>query len=410
MKENNQTKSKVIRMSLLNIALVILIVLQIVFFPTIARYVKQESDKIVATYTSLYLDSDGNGKIVSVEGDIGYLNIKLMNYEDSNVTQRDIVYSISTPSVFYDKNAKVITDVKAYLDASEDNQLYVLDVWGEPQVVGRDTYKYVQSVAYNDGEEATNINTVEPDYKFSYEKLNNSAVGKIHNVLVKFQRSNTVGSFTGTENVSIVVHLSEPYKEVFIINIKISDKLIVFSNVDTLVYETTFQRLYIQTADLYSHYKDNIEKLRTYNKRGVSTAPIPQVKIAPRAILITLQWDNFYFDVNCLKQYHLQDDNIIGSIADNNLDISKPYVKTLDIANKTLTMYVPQASNFYLDFLQIDKSKASKVDINIQVAIIDGDNAPIYDIYDEIYGGYNQSIDFNGAKYMNVINFVPENN
>ena len=82
MKENNQTKSKVIRMSLLNIALVILIVLQIVFFPTIARYVKQESDKIVASYTSLYMSSDGEGKVVSVEDKLGYLNLKLMNYED----------------------------------------------------------------------------------------------------------------------------------------------------------------------------------------------------------------------------------------------------------------------------------------------------------------------------------------
>lgn len=64
MGKTNVTKRKVVSMSILNLALVILVALQIAFFPTIARYVKQESDKIVATYTSLYMSSDGEGKVV----------------------------------------------------------------------------------------------------------------------------------------------------------------------------------------------------------------------------------------------------------------------------------------------------------------------------------------------------------
>lgn len=413
MGKTNVTKRKVVSMSILNLALVILVALQIAFFPTIARYVKQESDKIVATYTSLYMSSDGEGKVVSVEGGLGHLNIKLMNYQGDKVTQRDIIYSISTPTTFYDKNAKPIGNVETYLSESAENQLHVLDVWGEPQVVGRDTYKYSQSVILNDGETAENDKTSEPDYKFGYEKLNNSAVGKIHNILIEFERSKDVAAFTGTEDVSIVVQLTEPYIEVFIINVSISDKLIVFSNVEDLVYETTFQRLYIQSADLYSHYKDTKESLRTYNKRGDTSANPEKVKIAPRAILINVRWDNFYFDINCLKQYHLPNDNLPGNnIDNNNLDISKPYVKSLDIANKTLEMYVPQGSNFYLDFLPIDKTKLAKVDINIQVAIISGSDAATYDIYDEQYAGYGQTITYANVieKYMNLISYtqIPE--
>ena len=406
MEDTKVIKSKTKKIVILNLALILLIAFQIIFFPTAARYVKQESDKIIATYTSLYMSSDGEGKVVSVEGNKGYLDLKLMNYEGSNVTQRDIVYSVSTPTTFYDSKGVAITDVKTYLETA-GNQLHVLDVWNQPQVVGRDTYKFAQSIKSSDGETTTNADTPEDDYMFSYEKLNNSAVGKIHNLLIEFKRQ-VEDAFTGTEDVSIIVQLSEPYKEVFIINVKISDKLIVFSNTDALVYETTFQRLYIQSADVYSYYKGS-DKLREYKDRNDSSKT---VKIAPRALQVTIKWDNFYFDVNCLKDYHLPNDNIpeINDSSDElyNLDISKPYVKSLDIANKTLVMFVPQGSNFYLDFLQIDKANSSTVNARVEVAVIDQSAKMDYDIYDELYAGYKYDTIVSDIKYMNLINYNKE--
>ena len=403
MEDTKVIKSKTKKIVILNLALILLIAVQIIFLPTVARYVKQESDKIVASYTSLYMSSDGEGKVVSVEDKLGYLNLKLMNYEDSNVTQRDIEYTVSRPTIFYKANGEAIasSEIETYLAADPSNQLHVLDVWNQPQVVGRDTYKYIQSITSSDGETTTNTNTPGDDYLFSYEKLNNSAVGKIHNLLIEFNRDRGT-DFKGTEDVSIIVQLSKPYKEVFIINVKISDKLIVFSNTDALVYETTFQRLYIQSADIFSHYKGTTEILRKYNKRGTTVAQAQYVQIAPRALLVTFKWNNFYFDVNCLKDYHLPNDNIPGINSDaGNIDISKPYVSNLDIANKTLVMYVPQGSNFYLDFLIIDDTLLSTVDVRIDVTIIDGGNTS-FDIYDEIYGGYNHNSDYSGEKYMNL--------
>ena len=393
MEDTKVIKSKTKKIVILNLALILLIAVQIIFLPTVARYVKQESDKIVASYTSLYMSSDGEGKVVSVEDKLGYLNLKLMNYEDSNVTQRDIEYTISRPTTFYDSNGVAITDIETYLETA-GNQLYVLDVWNQPQVVGRDTYKYTQSIASSDGE------TKNDNYLFSYEKLNNSAVGKVHNLLIEFHRDRG-SDFNGTEDVSIIVQLSRPYREVFIINVKISDKLIVFSNTDALVYETTFQRLYIQSADIFSHYKGATESLREYENRNDSSKT---VQIAPKALQVTFKWDNFYFDVNCLKDYHLSGDNIPGiNNTAGNIDISKPYVSNLDIANKTLIMYVPQGSNFYLDFLQIDKDAISKVDVTIEVAVIDNGTMK-YDIYDDVYAGYS----YGANKYMNLINYIKE--
>ena len=397
MEDTKVIKSKTKKIVILNLALILLIAVQIIFLPTVARYVKQESDKIIASYTSLYMSSDGEGKVVSVEDKLGYLNLKLMNYEDSNVTQRDIEYTISRPTTFYDSNGVAITDIESYLETA-GNQLHVLDVWNQPQVVGRDTYKYTQSIASSDGE------TKNGNYLFSYEKLNNSAVGKIHNLLIEFHRDRG-SDFNGTEDVSIIVQLSRPYREVFIINVKVSDKLIVFSNTDALVYETTFQRLYIQSADIFSHYKGTTESLREYENRIDSSKT---VKIAPRALQVTIKWDNFYFDVNCLKDYHLSGDNIPGiNNTAGNIDISKPYVSNLDIANKTLIMYVPQGSNFYLDFLQIDKDTISTVDVRVEVAIIDNGTMK-YDIYDNVYAGYTYDKSILDEKYMTLINYIKE--
>ena len=406
MEDTKVIKSKTKKIVILNLALILLIAVQIIFLPTVARYVKQESDKIVASYTSLYMSSDGEGKVVSVEDKLGYLNLKLMNYEDSNVTQRDIEYTISRPTIFYKANGEAIasSEIESYLAADPSNQLHVLDVWNQPQVVGRDTYKYTQRIASSDGETTTNTNTPGDDYLFSYEKLNNSAVGKIHNLLIEFHRDRG-SDFKGTEDVSIIVQLSRPYREVFIINVKISDKLIVFSNTDALVYETTFQRLYIQSADIFSHYKGTTESLREYENRIDSSKT---VKIAPRALQVTIKWDNFYFDVNCLKDYHLSGDNIPGiNNTAGNIDISKPYVSNLDIANKTLIMYVPQGSNFYLDFLQIDKDTISTVDVRVEVAIIDNGTMK-YDIYDNVYAGYTYDKSILDEKYMTLINYIKE--
>ena len=399
MEDTKVIKSKTKKIVILNLALILLIAVQIIFLPTVARYVKQESDKIIASYTSLYMSSDGEGKVVSVEDKLGYLNLKLMNYEDSNVTQRDIEYTVSRPTKFYNANGEAIADddIETYL-ANPSNQLHVLDVWNQPQVVGRDTYKYTQSIASSDGE------TKNGNYLFSYEKLNNSAVGKIHNLLIEFHRDRG-SDFRGTEDVSIIVQLSRPYREVFIINVKVSDKLIVFSNTDALVYETTFQRLYIQSADIFSHYKGTTESLREYENRIDSSKT---VKIAPRALQVTIKWDNFYFDVNCLKDYHLSGDNIPGiNNTAGNIDISKPYVSNLDIANKTLIMYVPQGSNFYLDFLQIDKDAISTVDVRVEVAIIDNGTMK-YDIYDNVYAGYTYDKSILDEKYMTLINYIKE--
>ena len=138
--------------------------------PTLSRYVKRERDEIRAYYTSLYFDSTGEGKTIALEEvvvgnetiNIGYVEFDLRNYIGENVTERDIVYSISKPTVFYkgDKSPLVDTnsnnsandEIAAYLNANANNKLYVLDGWGKLQPVANSTYLYDVNVVSNNGE------------------------------------------------------------------------------------------------------------------------------------------------------------------------------------------------------------------------------------------------------------------
>ena len=244
--------------------------------PSFAKYIKTEKDKIVAYYTALYLDSDGDGKTVSIENNTGYLNFKLMNYIGEDVTKRDIVYDIHAPETFYDKSGNELTGDQIKEHAEDPNKgIYVLDVWGTPIRIGSDTYKYQQTIIKTDAEEKEiKYEGVSKIFDaFLYEELGSSAVGKIHNITVQLKRdSSTAFDKSGIEDVSIVVHLIQPYEEVFVIDITSSEKLIVFSNASVDMFEIPFERLFVQTANIFSHVKGTSNERIYYDKTDSNTS------------------------------------------------------------------------------------------------------------------------------------------
>ena len=338
--------------------------------PSFAKYIKTEKDKIVAYYTALYLDSDGDGKTVSIENSTGYLNFKLMNYIGEDVTKRDIVYDIHAPETFYDKSGNVLTGDQIKEHAEDPNKgIYVLDVWGTPIRIGSDTYKYQQSIIKTDAEEK------EIKYKgvlkifdaFLYEELGSSAVGKIHNITVQLKRDpSTAFDKSGIEDISIVVHLIEPYEEVFVIDITSSEKLIVFSNSSVDMFEIPFERLFVQTANIFSHVKGTSNERIYYDKTNSNTS----YKMTSRGFKLELYWENMMLDEKHLNAIHLKH---IGDA--DNVDMTKPYIISLDSDNNKLVLYVPEASNFYLDFLVINTEKTVKVEANVYAYVLKGKKA-----------------------------------
>ena len=338
--------------------------------PSFAKYIKTEKDKIVAYYTALYLDSDGDGKTVSIENSTGYLNFKLMNYIGEDVTKRDIVYDIHAPETFYDKSGNILTGNQIKEHAEDPNKgIYVLDVWGTPIRIGSDTYKYQQSIIKTDAEEKEikYEGVLKKFDAFLFEELGSSAVGKIHNITVQLKRdSSTAFDKSGIEDVSIVVHLIQPYEEVFVIDITSSEKLIVFSNSSVDMFEIPFERLFVQTANIFSHVKGTSNERIYYDKTNINTS----YKMTSRGFKLELYWENMMLDEKHLNAIHLKH---IGDA--DNVDMTKPYIISLDSDNNKLVLYVPEASNFYLDFLVIDTEKTVKVEANVYAYVLKGEKA-----------------------------------
>lgn len=389
--------------------------------PTLSRYIKREQDEIRAYYTSLYFDSTGKGKTIALENNVGYVEFDLRNYIGEDVTQRDIVYSIYKPTEFYDASGNVISDIPTYLSNSE-NKLHVLDGWGEPQVVKNSTYLYDVEVVKNDGEMVS-----EGIYTFTYEKLGTSAKGKSHNLTCKV--SLPVGQAPENDEISIVVQLTKPYKEVFIINMRVSDKLITFSKETPNIFGVDFEKIYVQSADLYAYYKNDTEGDDGINKpyddtnRNTSADDAETYyQYTSYAFKLTFYWKGYILDEGKLEKLHIGtstapgvdknydavdasgNPNNIGSIP--NPHVNSPYVdidkatiarinSVFDITSGhrgEMVIFVPQGSDFSLHFLQSSISDCS-IKVKIEVYVTEVVNKVLgsssYQIYDaETFGGY----------------------
>jgi len=385
MDDKKKIKNRLFVILGLTLFLTVFVLFQTLVFPSLARYIKQEKDRLVARYTALYLTTNGEGKTISLEkkedqsgGYEGYMSFDLMNYKDEDVTRRDITYSIDTlqSTKYYDENGELIDD-------PTKGNLHVLDLWGEPVKIGDDTYKYkvtVESVTEEGVPFANNNN-----YVFKYKKNGDQDIGIIHSLTIKVER---LASFDATddldsiENISIIINISVPYKQVFIINVSLSNYLIMFSETDYSQFEMNFTRVYVQSANIYKYFKGTTtEKEFPYEN--------PKYEISNRALKVTLYWDdNFRINLHDVDGLHIG----IGSTSGDIL-ITDPYVNENDIFRNSIVIYVPEGSDFYLEFYKYNSNIMSKIYANVQVlsGVIDSDESTFtYRDYDYLeFGAYD---------------------
>ncbi len=322
---------------------------------TNTRYIKTENDEIRGYYTSLHMQGTGEGNCIVLENQIGYTTFQLMNFEGEDVTKRDIEYNIQTLETYYDISGNTI----AKENLASASALYVKDVWGRPQMIQKDTYKYNVSVSSSNSEKghgAPNGAT----HMFSYQEVNDKGVGKTHTITLKLERTDS-SKMTQVENISVVIELVKPYKEVYIVNMVVVNRLIAFTNTEALQFDVTFQRLNIQTADAFRINSTNIDA---------------------KAFKVKLTWNkaNLIIDKRDLDILH----NIKDGDA-SNLDITKPYIISLDTTSDicTLELYIPQSSSINIDFFPL----LTTYELTAEVRYSSTENN--YVLYDNNVGGYN---------------------
>lgn len=377
-----QFKKRILILGILFVSLIFIYIFITALLPTISRYIKRTQDEIKAYYTSLYFDTDGQDKSISIESNVGYVEFNLMNYEDDNVTQRDIVYSIVKPSVFYDENGEEIPEA----DLATSEKLYVLDVWGEPQEVAKSTYLYTIEVVKNTGEVSGS-----GKYKFTYEKLGTSAVGKSHHINLKLTRSGD--ELQSDEDISIVVQLEKPYREVFIINMHASSRIITFSTSQTNKFDVDFNELHIQSADIYAYFKNgNKRQSVEYTSNNISYID----DFTSKAVKISLEWDGLIFDETDLEHLHNGVDNVndTNSNTINNsdevyIDVKKSVIASINATEDEgeMVIFIPQCSDISLNYLKVLDNPQLKVKIEIYVYNAEK-NVYEYVLYDDKYFGF----------------------
>lgn len=406
----DKKRTKILFLCLLIFSLILVYISTAWLIPTFSRYIKRTQDEIKAHYTALYFSSTGEGKTIAVEDGVGYIDFDLRNYINENVTQRDIVYTISKPSVFYDASGNEVND-----PANFAGDLHVLDVWGNPKKVAKSSCLYDVEIVQNNGEVVS-----EGIYAFTYEKLGVSAKGKIHTVTCKVTADS--GHSPNDDQISLVVQLIKPYKEVLIINMNISNRLVTFSHKEIDVFNVPFDKVYIQTADLFGYHKTN--------NNGDGTNPenkLNQYKFTSYAFRLKFKWSGYILDELKLEDIHLGTSPGMGSIGsydtvDSSGNInnngttpngdSGPYI---DITKSTiayinsqvvdgnhegeLVIYIPQGSDIFFHFLK--SAESGKIDVQIEAYVFDEETGEYkYVLYDEALGGYTHLND-----YYNLVNY-----
>lgn len=360
---------------------------------TSSRYIEQQKDQVYASYTSLYFESDIDYATLAIDNDHAFINFNLMNFIGEDVTKRDIEYTIQSPTTYYDKAGNETTP-------TGENEIHVLDVWNQPKKVGNDTYKYDTEIIENNGE----IGETPGSYMFTYETIDTGTgtdgevvtekgIGKTHNLTVKLTRKSGAqyGEFDSDngETISLVIKLNKPYEEVFLIEITILERLIIFSNTYGEMYDTDFEKLNIQTVNTFSHGKDSNGN---YVERYVSQSS--SKKFTSYGFKVEVHFSNLIIDANTLAQLHIPN-NGLGS---SNIDITKPYVISLtnNGTSGVLELYVPEASSFDLYFLPT--SEDYKFEVVVYAYLYNTETSKYgYELYNELNGGYAHT---NAGKYL----------
>ena len=381
--EKRQFKRRIFILSCALILFIFIYLFEAGILSTLTRYIKREQDEIKAYYTSLYFDTNGQGKTIALENSVGFVDFSLSNYIGEDVTQRDIEYEIKRPDKFYDADGNEI----AKEDLADAEKLYVLDVWGEPQEVAKSTYLYTVEVTKNTGDKVSDTK-----YLFEYEKLGTSAVGKTHHVNLKVSRDS--GEVAAEEPISIVVQLTKPYTEVKIINMTVSNRLITFSTSKVNRFGLDFDQLHIQSADLFAYSKLGDKRFsQAYTVDGTDYKD----EFTSKAFKITVTWTGYILDEVELEKINngtvgkpdVTPDGTTINEDEYYLDVTKSVYVYIDAdhSSGTLIMFVPQCSDFNLDFLPT--SDEANVDVKVEIYVInDVNNKAGYQLYDSKFYGY----------------------
>lgn len=356
----NAKKNIKIKLAILIVAILCVIIAQFAILPTLSRFRKVTSDEVRAYYTALYIDQDASGKVIAVEEQPdgsyeGDFSINISNFIGEDVTERDIEYKIYQKEILGPSNG----------------EYYVLGTWNEHVPVETATLGYEINIKNEGVTEMTAATHILPILYNSGEVP--QGVTNSHIIHIK-RPSATIKPWASSdeiERISIVIEINEPYRDVVVIDLLVSTKLIVYSTQKINKFGFEAERLYVQTASSWKeiNYDNNI---------GFKTD----------AFKVIIKWDNYRIDNSFEKIFkHVPE----GTGNFDSRYIDQVYYEFDDATgnnvtnNNYLILYVPANSDFYIDFYKFDSSGTKSI-MAYNALMLQSTGA--YAAYDETYNGY----------------------
>ena len=205
----------------------------------------------------------------------------------------------------------------------------------------------------------------------------------------------------------------------------ISNRLITFSHKEINVFNVPFDKIYVQTADLFAFHKNNENGDRTND-----ISKLNQYYFTSYAFKLSIKWEGYILDELKLEDIHMGTSSSIDKIGsydtvDSNGNVndtgtkpnddSGPYIditkSTISYINSVvvdgshqgeLIIYVPQGSDIFFHFLKTADSGSVDVKIEAYVLVSETDETEEYKymLYDEKLGGYTLK-----EGYYNLANY-----
>ena len=355
-----------------NTNLVILFILAIVLvvFGTVsfAKYQFGFNEQYIGHYVDYRISHDGEGRSAILENVnttksednsysynyVGHVVLQVSNVLDGKVSQRDVKFSLRTPTL-------------------EEINNGVEDAWKNEYPVEATSTNFEVELVDSKG---AILSTTSDEYKNLTEFEERIEKTSYLNLVIRRRTTNKSGSavsqFSNMERITIVLETSEPYKDLQVFNIVVADNLIMMSTIESHYFGFEQVELDIKTSKLYEINDGGVEK-KSFNP-----------------VKIELNISNLTFDY---ERFRLSVENNYVELANENAYTTGYYLtRTAGVISK-VTLFVPSGSELKLYFYK-EKSSGLKITTNVTFDITSPSTSADY-VYTSYVAGVTNGVVYN---------------
>lgn len=333
MKKKNNKKTGLVILFLMTIIIVV--------FGTVsfAKYQFGFNEQYIGHYVDYRISHDGDGRSSILESInttssedntykynyVGYVVLQVSNVLDGKISQRDVKFSLRTPTADEIDNG-------------------VEDAWKNKFPVEHTSTNFEVELVDSKGEI---LSTTSNEYKNLTEFEERVEKTSYLNLVIRRRttdkKGNTIGTFSNMERVTIVLETSEPYKDLQVFNIVVADNLVMMSTIENKYFNFDQIELDIKTSKMYQ-----------LNDNGVTKTSLKPVKVE-------LNLENLIFD---FERFRLSVENNYQELTNDSSYTNGYYLTYNDGIITKITLFIPSGSEIKLYFY---KDKTSNLSITTTV-------------------------------------------